>query len=298
MGTISYVVAESLIDSKNVYYKDNSGLLADNVQDAIDGTCTKFESKVDTFLDKIYPVGSIYISVTLDTPAKVAADLGGSWEIYGKGQTLVGIDASQTEFNTIGKTGGAKSVSYTPSGTIGSTGLTISQIPSHTHTISHTHTTPATNISSSGAHTHSTTATSITSGLTAQSAGAHTHTVYNKLQGGSGYTISGDYWNSNTIGWTGSTINGRQEGSASFMSSAGAHTHNVTGTIPALSIASSGAHTHTVPAMTTNSISTSTSGAAGKGTTSDGHTHSFTGTAATISTLQPYVTVYMYKRVS
>ncbi len=259
-----YVLADSIIDSKSVYYKDNSGLAVNNVQDAIDGTCTKFESKVDNFLDKIYPIGSIYISATLSTVEQVKTALGGTWEVYGKGQTLVGIDTSQTEFNTIGKTGGAKSVSYTPGGTIGSTGLTISQIPSHTHTISHTHTTAASSITNGKAANTSSTwiVTESAGNPPTEKAGTNTSAA----SAGQTTTFTGNgpytYWN---VRYTNT------------------HTHTVTGTIPSLS---------------TNSISTTSSGAAGKGTTSDGHTHSFTGTAASISTLQPYVTVYMYKRVS
>ena len=270
-GITESAVADFKIDSRNVFYKDNSGLGFNNVQEAIDGTCTKFEEKVDTFLDKVYPVGSVYISTTLDTPAKVKTAIGGTWEAYGKGQTLVGVDTSQNEFKTVNTTGGAKSVSYTPKGTIGSTGLTISQIPSHTHDISHTHTTPQTNTT--------------TMSLIAQLNGDHTHIAYNKLAAGSESAITGNYFFSSAIGWSSTTFYGKIEYDASFMSSAGAHTHNVTGTV-------------TVPAMTTNSISKTSSGAAGKGTTSDGHTHSFTGTADSINNLQPYITVYMYKRVS
>lgn len=51
-----------------------------------------------------------------------------------KGRVAVGLDSSQTEFDTLGETGGAKTHT-----------LTASQIPSHTHTIS-----------SDGAHTHTT----------------------------------------------------------------------------------------------------------------------------------------------
>ena len=129
----SYAIAETLIKSADVSYVDNSKLGATNVQAAIDGTCTKFSNDLATLLDKMYPVGSIYISTSLSTPAQVGSAIGGTWESYGKGQTLVGIDTSQTEFSTVGKTGGNKSNSYTPSGSIGSTGLTINQIPSHSH---------------------------------------------------------------------------------------------------------------------------------------------------------------------
>ena len=289
-----YVLADSIIDSKSVYYKDNSGLAVNNVQDAIDGTCTKFSKQIDTFLDKIYPIGSIYISATLDTPAKVKTAIGGTWEAYGKGQTLVGVDTSQNEFKTVNTTGGNKTTSYTPSGTVGNTNLTADQIPSHTHTISHTHTTPATNISSSGAHTHTTTASKITN-VSVSTAPLTGSIVFHGLSLASDvYQVSGVFSN----GYTNSqataaptTASARSIGQINFN---GNHTHTVSATIPALSIASSGAHTHTVPAMTTNSQSATASGATGGG---QAHTHTFTGTATTLSTLQPYVTVYMYKRI-
>ena len=269
LSTASYVLADSIIDSKNVFYKDNSGLAVNNVQDAIDGTCTKFEKKIDTFLDKVYPVGSVYISTTLDTPEKVKTAIGGTWEAYGKGQTLVGVDTSQNEFKTVNTTGGAKSVSYTPKGTIGSTGLNINQIPSHTHDIGHTHTTPKTNTT--------------TMSLTAKEAGLHQHDVISVH--GNLYTDflqeAGNRTTVMTAGWFQAT----SYANPFHTDSSGKHTHDVTGTV-------------TVPAMTTNSISTTSSGAAGKGTISDGHTHSFTGTADSINNLQPYITVYMYKRTA
>lgn len=52
-----------------------------------------------------YPVGSIYLSVNNINPSKW---FGGTWEQIAKGRTLVGVDTSQTEFNTVKKTGGEK----------------------------------------------------------------------------------------------------------------------------------------------------------------------------------------------
>lgn len=52
-----------------------------------------------------YPVGSIYLSVNDTNPSKW---FGGTWEQIAKGRTLVGVDTSQTEFNTVKKTGGSK----------------------------------------------------------------------------------------------------------------------------------------------------------------------------------------------
>ena len=258
----SYAVAETLIKSADVSYVDNAKLGATNVQAAIDGTCTKFSNDLATLLDKMYPIGSIYISTTLSTPAQVGSAIGGTWESYGKGQTLVGIDTSQTEFSTVGKTGGNKSNSYTPSGSIGSTGLTINQIPSHTHNIEHTHTTAASSITNG-------TAAATTSTWMIRAA----HSGNNDDYKGLNTSIStaayskGNYSPGTNLFWDVVYSN--------------THSHTVTGTIPSLS---------------TDSISTKNSGAAGKGTTSDGHTHTFTGTATTLNNLQPYITVYMYRR--
>ena len=122
----SYAIAETLIKSADVSYVDNSKLGATNVQAAIDGTCTKFSNDLatlqTTIINKIYPVGSIYISYSSTNPSSF---LGGTWEAFGKGQTLVGIDTSQTEFNTVGKTGGEKVHT-----------LTIDEMPSHNHVVS------------------------------------------------------------------------------------------------------------------------------------------------------------------
>ena len=129
--TSSYVIAETLIKSVDVSYVDNSNLKATNVQAAIDGTCTKFSNDLatlqTTIINKIYPVGSIYISYSSTNPSSF---LGGTWEAFGKGQTLVGIDSSQTEFSAVGKTGGEKAHT-----------LTVDEMPSHTHIQdSHSHT--------------------------------------------------------------------------------------------------------------------------------------------------------------
>ena len=67
-------------------------------------------------------VGQIIMSVTLDTAAKVQAIYGGTWTAWGVGRVAVGVNASDTDFATVQKTGGAKTVT-----------LTTSQIPAHRH---------------------------------------------------------------------------------------------------------------------------------------------------------------------
>lgn len=59
-------------------------------------------------LSRIYPVGSIYMSATLSTAAQVNAALGGTWVAWGSGRVPVGVDSSQTEFDTVEETGGSK----------------------------------------------------------------------------------------------------------------------------------------------------------------------------------------------
>ncbi|HAV90211.1 MAG TPA: hypothetical protein DCW44_02920 [Eubacterium sp.] len=54
-----------------------------------------------------YPVGSIYLSVVNTNPS---IWFGGTWEQIAKGRTLVGVDTSDTDFNTVKKTGGSKQI--------------------------------------------------------------------------------------------------------------------------------------------------------------------------------------------
>ena len=61
-------------------------------------------------LDKVYPVGSIYMSVNNMNPTAL---FGGTWEAWGAGRMPVGVDAAQSEFDTVEKTGGAKTVTLT-----------------------------------------------------------------------------------------------------------------------------------------------------------------------------------------
>lgn len=68
-----------------------------------------------------YPVGSIYTSISSTNPATLLGV--GTWAAFGAGRTLVGLDASQTEFDTVEETGGSKTHT-----------LTEAEMPSHTHT--------------------------------------------------------------------------------------------------------------------------------------------------------------------
>lgn len=68
---------------------------------------------------KSYPVGSVYISTSSTNPGST---YGGTWVEYGKGKTLVGVDSSDSDFNTVEKIGGEKTHT-----------LTIDEMPEHAH---------------------------------------------------------------------------------------------------------------------------------------------------------------------
>ena len=89
----------------------------------VQGTDLSANAKL-AILNMIYPVGSIFMSATLSTPAQVASAMGGTWVAWGSGRVPVGVDTSQTEFNTVGKTGGEKTHK-----------LTVDEMPSHRHSI-------------------------------------------------------------------------------------------------------------------------------------------------------------------
>ncbi len=53
-----------------------------------------------------FPVGSIYTSVTSTNPATTLGY--GTWTAFGTGRFLVGVDTSDTDFDTVMETGGSK----------------------------------------------------------------------------------------------------------------------------------------------------------------------------------------------
>jgi len=73
----------------------------------------------------VYPVGSIYTTISSTAPATLLGM--GTWAAFGAGKVPVGIDASDTDFDTAEETGGTKTHT-----------LTTSELPSHTHTFSYT----------------------------------------------------------------------------------------------------------------------------------------------------------------
>ena len=89
---------------------------------------------VTAALQAVYPVGSVYINAT--SSSNPATLLGfGTWEAFGSGRVMVGLNGSDTDFDTAEETGGSKTStsSGTISGTVGGTSLTEAQMPKHWH---------------------------------------------------------------------------------------------------------------------------------------------------------------------
>ena len=88
---------------------------------------TEYVAKSDVFdmmLDFFYPIGAVYMTTIADNPHTY---LGGEWIAWGSGRVPVGVDANDTNFNTVEKTGGAETVT-----------LALNQIPAHRHSVART----------------------------------------------------------------------------------------------------------------------------------------------------------------
>jgi len=213
---------------------------------------TKVTNIEKTRLNKMYPIGSIYITTIYSSTSQVENAVGGTWEEYGSGKTLVNVDENDSSFNEVNKTGGnSKTI------------LSNSNLPSHSHEIS-----------------------SLTG--TAELSGAHTH-VIPSLTGTTNRTgIHNHGFNRNVMSWPVNnpsisdtwpnwgqytTAKVRQITETNY---AGDHSHTVT--TEESQTENAGEHTHdvTIPENETETV---------------GETTPFTN-------LQPYITVYMYKRVA
>ena len=220
-----------------------------------------------------------------------------TWEAYGNGRVL------KSSTGASGQTGGSETAT-----------LTANNLPSHSHSLnSHTHTSNSKSTASAGAHTHTVTGTCASAGAhthtvsgTCASAGAHTHSCSTtattaKLRIDNSYlawfdnlvACGGNNWGFGgggiRVGYVeiprktatssnpGNHTHSISSGSAA---SAGAHTHSISAS--KASAASAGGHKHTI--SITTGAATGNTGSAGSGTS--------------FSVLDPYITVYMYKRTA
>lgn len=219
-------------------------------------------------VDLIYPVGSIYISMNSTNPSTL---FGGTWEAFGQGRVLIGAGTGNDGSTSLSFTAGSTGGEYKHT-------LSVSEMPSHTHTQNaHNHTV--------GAHSH---------GLN-----SHTHS-YTKATGVAGHTLTtaempshyhtfgtADRQNNIVTGWadygltmrTGSSYDISKETSSA--GGGGSHNHGLN---------TSSANTGAASGSTANSSAFKSGG-----TTA---TNQNTGGGASHNNIQPYIVVYMWKRTA
>lgn len=269
---------ETLFAGNEVSYDNStSGLSSTTVQGALDelvdvadlnDRVTALEANQKT-LDDIYPVGSIFITTSLSSTTAVANALGGTWEVYGTGKTLLSSTGAS------GQTGGSNTVT-----------LNTSNLPSHSHTYDKANantegTTLTTNQIPSHSHTYDK-ANSNTEGTTLNinQIPSHNHVqnmgTNNMVAGGGSHVnstvVTGEYLASPTSAKTYQQITNNTGGGQ-------AHNHQIKTTNTSTGSAGSGqAHNHQIKTTSTNSGST--------------------GSGTSFSVQNEYITVYMYKRKS
>lgn len=106
-------------------------------------------------LANAWPVGSIFLTVNASSPASLLG--GGTWVRWGQGRVPISLDAANTAFDTINKTGGAASAA-----------IGIANMPNHSHNGS--------TGTESADHSHS--------GSTGGHSADHSHTGYATSDGG------------------------------------------------------------------------------------------------------------------
>lgn len=98
---------------------DDVGAYSSSDGAGLEDEISSLKTQIDNIWSVIYPVGSIYMSVSNTNPETI---FGGTWVAWGSGKVPVGVDVSDTSFDTVEKTGGEKTHT-----------LTVAEMPAHTH---------------------------------------------------------------------------------------------------------------------------------------------------------------------
>ena len=212
-------------------------------------------------VDKVYPVGSIYMSVSYADPGSL---FGGTWDKI-SGRFLLAADSS----HEAGSTGGSNDAVVVQHSHTASTGTS----GSHSH--------DATTYSG-GSHTHSISGGSHSHSASTSSAGSHYHDVNTNL--GSGWSAGG----TTDRLFYGKYQSGRSMGEFFGIPSAGAHTHTV-------SVSTSSSHSHSMTSAGSHSHTVDVDSAGGHS-----HTVSVnsTGSSGTDKNMPAYLAVNMWQRVA
>lgn len=124
----------------------------DNIPEGYEEDTTFISSIADLF----FPIGYTFIDTT--GTIDYSNHLGLTWQKTLQGVTPIGQKTSDTDFATVGKTGGAKTHSHTQAGWTGEVILSVAQMPAHTHSDRVTWSGPSTvnTVSANGAAVYTT----------------------------------------------------------------------------------------------------------------------------------------------
>lgn len=85
-----------------------------------------------------FPIHAVMIFTVNQNPNSIWSET--TWELFGQGKTLIGLDTGDTDYNTALKTGGSKTISLSHTHSTSGHALTTSEMPSHSHSFgSHSH---------------------------------------------------------------------------------------------------------------------------------------------------------------
>jgi len=131
---VDFAVGSKVVGSNGVTYvcKEANGP-ATTVQDPVTESAprTKWLTEVSSMFDLLNPVGALYFSHNSDSPADLYGV--GTW-LRIKGRFIVGLDEADTDFDTVGETGGTKTHNHGNDLAVAEHALTTAEIPSHSHT--------------------------------------------------------------------------------------------------------------------------------------------------------------------
>lgn len=129
-AAIAFSKMENLTASKVLQSDGNGDVSASGVTNTELGYLSGVTSAIQTQIQNLYPVGSIYINGSVATNPNSLLGFG-TWERYGEGRVLVSQNGSDSSFDTLGETGGTKDaivVSHTHTASVTD--------PTHSHDIS------------------------------------------------------------------------------------------------------------------------------------------------------------------
>lgn len=240
-------VESKLVTNKQLQYYmgQTSESLSSDVQEMISGLQTQIDelkgasSSFD--IDKVYPIGSIYLSMGSTSPQTL---FGGTWSKI-EGRFLMTSDSSYSA----GSTGGSNDaivVSHNHSGSTASAG-------SHTHSGS---------TDSDGSHTHSISGGSHKHTATCASGGSHTHTFNWQMTMDyapmAKYIAAGNDFPHNRP-MSGTTTSNGSHSHTITVATSSSHSHSMTSAgshYHTLDMNSAGSHSHTVTINSTGDSGT------------------------------------------